>query len=357
MKATKICGECGVPLGISATLNWNSDGSITQRKDPSHRMIFFESDNLDRLWRRLSESVGVTLEHVWDIVIDSKSGATRAFLFRTLPWYSRALSRLVGYRTMISTIEAQGLVMGYGKITLGAQFPERGRPERITVFVEDPYSFPLFCGDFKGAAEVLERRLADVTFQALDSRRYQVDVTVVDRQCAPEPGKLPVPQPGPGPGPVAYKRCPECGAPRDLQNFSWDLKTGIIRDNRSGRRMAFFGTSSLLAVFDELVHELGGRVVESIIDIERENTVAAMTPEEACSGYQGLRYLAALRGLGLLTDFEQTDEGLSLVSASPSVPPYLVGLASGVFQILTGRPGRADWSIEADGDLKVQIRA
>ena len=84
MNATKRCRECGVPLGISGTLEWNPDGSITKKKDPLHRMVFFESDNLDRLWVRLSESLGVTLEHVWEVVIDSKSLATRAFLFRTL---------------------------------------------------------------------------------------------------------------------------------------------------------------------------------------------------------------------------------------------------------------------------------
>ena len=49
MKITRTCGECGVPMGIARSLSWNADGTITQKKDPLHRLIFFESDNLDRL--------------------------------------------------------------------------------------------------------------------------------------------------------------------------------------------------------------------------------------------------------------------------------------------------------------------
>ena len=157
MKANRTCRECGIPLGISRTMRWNPDGTITQVSDPAHRMIFFESDNLDRMWRRLSQELAVTQEHIWELVISSKSRATRAFLYHTLPWYVNVAARIAGYRTLMSTIEAQGLVMGYGKITLGGQYPRRGRPERVTVFIEDPYSLPLFCGDFKGSAEVLER--------------------------------------------------------------------------------------------------------------------------------------------------------------------------------------------------------
>jgi len=354
MKVTRTCGECGVPLGISRTLDWNSDGTITQKKDPRHRMIFFESDNLDRLWIRLSESLGVTPDHVWEVVIDSKSRATRAFLSRTLPWHASLLARFIGYRTMISTIEAQGLVMGYGKITVGSQYPERGRPERITVFVEDPYSFPLFCGDFKGAAEVLERHLAPITYQALDSRRYQIDVTIgkehLEEEQFQSAGEAPL-----KPGDVVYERCPVCGTPRELKQLTWDLKTGIIRDTETGRRMAFFGTAGLLAVFEKLVHELGDRVIDTIVDIERENTVSAMKLEEAQSGYNGLRYRAALRGLGLLTGFDMDETGMSLVMSNPSVPAYIAGLASGIFELANGRRGRAEYSLEDDGDLSIKI--
>jgi len=354
MKITRTCEECGVPLGIARNLNWNANGTITQEGDPRHRLIFFESDNLDRLWERLSEILGVTTEHIWEVVIDSKSRATRAFLHRTLPWGVSLLAHFIGYRSMISTIESQGLVMGYGKITVGGQYPRRGRPDRVTVYIEDPYSLPFFCGDFKGAAEVLEKRWAAITWQALDSRRHQVDVTVHDDRLEEESFILKEEIAG-KPGDMVFKSCSTCGTPLEMKEFSWDLEAGIIRDNRSGRRLSFFGTAGMLAVFEELAHEMGERVIDAIIDVERENALEALSVEEARSGYEGLRFLAAIRGLGLITSLEVGEDRLLLRMSNPSLPSYIIGLALAVFELVTGRRGRHAWSIEPDGDLVVEI--
>jgi hypothetical protein len=354
MKVTRTCGECGVPLGIARNLNWNANGTITQKNDPRHRLIFFESDNLDRLWNRLSEILGVTTDHIWEVVIDSKSRATRAFLHRTLPGGVSFLAHFIGYRSMIRTIESQGLVMGYGKITVGGQYPRRGKPERVTVYIEDPYSLPFFCGDFKGAAEVLEKRLAGVTWQALDSRRHQVDVTMREERLVEGSFVLKEEIAGKS-GDMEFKRCTACGTPLDMKRFTWDLEAGIIRDDQSSRRLAFFGTAGMLAVFEELVHELGERVIDAIIEAERENALAALSVEEARSGYEGLRYLAAIRGLGLVTSLELGEDRLSMRMSNPSVPSYIIGLALAIFELAIGRRGRHAWKIEIGGDLVVDI--
>ncbi len=354
MKPTDRCGTCGVPVGISRTMTWTDEGLIRQRRDPAHRMIFFESENLDRLWETMCSELGVTREHLWEIVIAAKSRATRAFLKRSLPWYLNTVSRLVGYRAMIRTIELQGLAMGYGKITVGGQFPERGRPRRITVYIEDPYSVPLFCGDFKGAAEVLERRAAGITYQALDSRRHQIEVALGEEKLEEEEFRVDGEKMARSCG-VAYMRCVECGAPMDLQEFEWDLETGIIREKETGRRLAFFGTPGLKAVFGELVHELGERVIDIIVDGERRNTLASMTHEEARGGPELLRKKAALRGLGYLEEFSLQDDTLRVSMCNPAVDPYLVGLALGVYELMTGKYGRATWSREEDF-LNIEIK-
>jgi hypothetical protein len=354
MKITRTCGECGIPIGIARTLDWNSDGTITQKKDPRHRMIFFESENLDRLWSRLAGLLGLTQEHLWDVVIESKSKATRAFLYRTLPWHVNLLAHFIGYKTIISAIQAQGLVMGYGKITIGGQSPARGRPERITVVVEDPYSLPYFCGDFKGAAEVTERRPAEITYQALDYVRHQIDVTMGKERLEEEQfiWKEEVPRKA---GDIVYNRCSTCGSPLELKQFKWDLNTGIIKETETGRRMALFGTTSLMAVFDEMTRELGKRVLEYIIDVQRENTIAAMSVDEVRSGYEGLRFMAAIRGLGLLAKLQMDANGMNAVMSNPSVPAYIVALALGIFELDNERRGKYEWKIGDDGDLTIDI--
>lgn len=354
MKTMRTCGECGIPMGIARNLAWNADGTITQKKDPLHRLVFFESENLDRLWGRLSEMLGVTGEHIWELVVESKSRATRAFLHRTLPRGVEIMARAIGYRTMISTIESQGLVMGYGKITVGGQYPRRGRPERITVYIEDPYSLPFFCGDLKGAAEVLERRWARITRQALDSRRHQVDVTLGGERLGDESFALKEERAEKA-GDMSFRPCPRCGAPLELKQFSWDLGSGVIREVHSERRLAFFGTAGMRAVFEELTHELGERVSDAIIEVERENALAALGIEEASSGYEGLRAMAAVRGMGLLTSLDMDETGLRLRMSNPAIPEYIVGLALGVFELVTGKRGRHQWRLEPDGDLLAEI--
>jgi hypothetical protein len=237
---------------------------------------------------------------------------------------------------------------------VGGQYPRRGRPERVTVYVEDPYSLPLFCGDFKGSAEVLERRSATISWQALDARRYQADVTVKNERVEEESFML---NDGVAnkPGDIAFKPCPACGTPLELKQFAWDLEAGIVKDTTSGRRLAFFGTSSMKSVFDELKHELGERVSDAIIEVERENALAAMSADEAKSGLEGLRSLSAVRGLGLLSSLDVGERGMSLRMANPSIPEYVIGLSLGIFELITGIRGKGEWRIEGDGDLTIDI--
>ncbi|OFW55541.1 MAG: hypothetical protein A2Y75_09515 [Candidatus Solincola sediminis] len=353
MKTSATCGECGIPLGIARTHNWNSNGTITEKGDPRHRMLLFESDNLDRLWRRLSEVLGVTLEHLWELVITSKSHATRSFLHSSLPWWTNLLVHFLGYRSAISRVEAQGLLMGYGKITLGGQYPERGRPERVTVFIEDPYSLPLFCGDCRGSAEVLERRDVEITYQALDARRHQIDMTMKDQHMGEGLFEWREPALEPG-GDIEYERCLSCGSPLELKRFAWNLDTGVIRDTETGRRIALFGSQGLILVFQQLVHEFGDRVMEAITEIERENTLTAMSRAEAESGFEGLRMLAAIRGMGLITRLEMDETGMNISITNPSIPAYLAGLALGIFELATGIPARHRMQAKATS-LDIQI--
>jgi hypothetical protein len=354
MKTNETCGGCGVPLGIARTHGWNSNGTITEKNDPSHRMLFFESDNLDRLWLRLSEILGVTREHLWEVVITSKSQATRAFLHGTLPWWTNVLSRFAGYRFAIKKVQTQGLIMGYGNISLGGQYPERGRPERVTVFIEDPYSLPLFCGDCRGSAEVLERRPVDITYQALDHRRHQIDMTMRGERLGEDlfEWRETAMQPG---GDMQYERCSVCGSPLGLKRFSWNLETGVIRDMETSRRMALFGSEGLLLVFSRLAHEFGNRVMEAIAEIERENTVAAMKTEEARSGFESLRERAAIRGLGLITNLEISAERLKLTMTNPAIPVYMAGLAMGTYELATGTRGTSEMRFDKTGQLHITI--
>ena len=50
MARLKLCGGCGVPLMVGKGQLWRENGTIVESRDPDHRMLFCESDNLDALF-------------------------------------------------------------------------------------------------------------------------------------------------------------------------------------------------------------------------------------------------------------------------------------------------------------------
>lgn len=60
------CRRCGAPYLVGKDLTWHENSVITQAKDPDHRMLFYQSENLEQLFQGVEEIVGVP---IGDIVI------------------------------------------------------------------------------------------------------------------------------------------------------------------------------------------------------------------------------------------------------------------------------------------------
>ena len=58
----KLCPECGVPGYVVSEHVWLPSGAIVQNRDEKHRMVFFESENIDLLFRGIEEIIGVPIE-------------------------------------------------------------------------------------------------------------------------------------------------------------------------------------------------------------------------------------------------------------------------------------------------------
>ena len=66
------CKKCGIPARIGKYFRWNSNGTITQKPDPSHRMLFHECSGLDKVLAGIEDIIGVPIEKQ---IIESKSRA------------------------------------------------------------------------------------------------------------------------------------------------------------------------------------------------------------------------------------------------------------------------------------------
>ena len=77
-----VCEKCGVPLMVSRELNWEKNGVISLTSSPRNRMVFFEAESIEQLFRGIEELIGAPIEH---IVIESRSRETKRYIERVFP--------------------------------------------------------------------------------------------------------------------------------------------------------------------------------------------------------------------------------------------------------------------------------
>jgi len=151
MSGTKTCKTCGVPLIIGKGHVWNSDGTITQRRDPDHRMALIDSNGVNPLFANIEQLIGVPIEKM---IIESKARATRAYISKLIVGAKGAIARVVGLERIIRRVVEQGRVMGYGDIKV-SEF--NWKELYLYCEIGNPYSLPLFMGDLRGATATWSR--------------------------------------------------------------------------------------------------------------------------------------------------------------------------------------------------------
>jgi hypothetical protein len=81
-----------VPIHVSKGHTWHSNGTISLTKNPDHRMVFFESDNLQSVYKIIEDTIGISLER---IVVENQCRSTREYLETLVPAIIRKLLVIV----------------------------------------------------------------------------------------------------------------------------------------------------------------------------------------------------------------------------------------------------------------------
>lgn len=346
----KFCKTCGVPVRIGKDHVWNSDGTITQRRDPDHRMLFFDSEGLDVLFRNIEGLIGVPIE---DMVIESKSRAAEAYIRSLLRGVRGPLARMLGIGRIVRRVVEQGRVMGYGdiKVTLfdWAQ-------SRMICEIRHPYSLPLFCGDLKGANQAIRKVAGTISHEEVEPDFYRIEN--FNAPHAPELEERLMPRPLPRkPGDIEFDLCPGCGVPIQIANYAWNLEEGTIVHKATGLRYAIFGSAGLQVIFDELEAELGESIPETVVEAQRMHMESRLSGLSASLGAEDLRNWLAVQGMGNLVEATRGEEGTYARIENPAVPLILIGTASALYELMVGRKGETTWKISPDGDLEIWIKA
>jgi len=351
MKVIARCRSCGVPLGVSRNHKWRDNGTIVFARDPSHRMVLLETENLDGIFQTLEKMMDRPIEKQ---VIRGKAAATRQFLKLLVGWRRGWLTYLISYRPAREFIADLSKVMGYGSVELMEVSPRFRRAERMTLRVRDVYSLPLVCGDFKGAAETVEGGTSEVDYLLEKDGSYRITAYRVSEEPPPSEEDL-VHYPD-KPGDIGWERCNACGVPVEVASLKWELEKGTITDGATGRRMAVFGPAGIERVFLELEREIGRPVDDLVIEAQRRHALTFLESEEVMEGLAKLRKILGLRGLGYLEDLEASREKVSLRIANTCLKPLIIGFLEAAFEAALQRKPQTSWETTPDGDLLIEMR-
>jgi len=373
MAEIERCESCSVPKLISGVFNWENSGIISISYSPGARMVFYESGNIDNVFRGVEELIGIPIEH---IVMDRKRRDTRKFMERVFSQESERLASILGGKSIdkVSAVQQDrrqeildlgaavntqattiGMVYGYGDIKfsdlweLWESFPWR------TQIIHNPYSVIFFSADMLATVEAFEQRDMRVKYEKVGGDIYLLAV---------HPGEHPMELKERlkrktyeiKPGDISHELCSECGVPLDVARCRWNLEEGIIIDPLTGRRMALFDPAAMDAVFDDLEAELGESVPDAIIEAQRRYGKRSMSADSwRRSGYD-FKSWAALRGLGNITRFKADDKRLTLTLENPSMHLALVGMTQALYELAWGaESSTSEWHHTDDGDLVINI--
>lgn len=352
MLTRRLCPVCGAPRRLVRELRWLSNGTIVQRKNPYHRMVFIECENIGATYRTIEDIIGSSIEH---LLIEAKRRATLDFIDHILLAGVKTLVRLAGTRFVARYITILAGMMGYGKIRLTDLRRIHGRDDYATFRIEEPYSLPLFCGDLAGTLNAIDRREAGISYTQVSPDVYEVTGRVSDHPLELKE-RLEAREYAYKPGDIQMERCPDCGGPGLLSEYRWDLDRGVIVGRTSGHRKAMIGPAALESIIDELEKELGDTITETVIEAQRRFVKTGFYSLEEASSLEGLRTHLAKRGLGNLREMDWRKDRLYLRLENACLHLLLVGLVKGLFELATGSDAEVAWDVAADRDFVIEVR-
>jgi hypothetical protein len=349
MAKVKVCGQCGVPREFSREHSWNSDGSIAQKKNPDHRVIFYETEGINLLLANISELVGMPIDR---IAVEGKRKSTYNYASSMFSGLKLLIIKALLRRKVYETIASRGAVLGYGHYELLDFKPG----EFLEIYARNTYSRIFFSGDIAGVFNVVEGMPAEVSYEEKgDGLAIKVvPGEEVEEEMATRLERIILPR---KPGNISYQRCPECDLPLDFKNYHWDVDAGAITDKVTGRRMAILGAEGVESVFRELETELGEELSKTIVEAQRRYVAETLGREETRQDPSYLTRQLALRGMGNLVRFDLERDKLEAVVEN-AIPTMLVaGMLQGIFELIAGGDSQCSYEHDGSGTLALSVES
>jgi hypothetical protein len=353
MAEIDFCPECGVPSYITSELLWLDSGVIVQCRDPEHRVVFIECENLDPLFSGIGDIIGHSIE---TIVIESRRRGARDYVLQFLSaGFAEQLSK---DSTVLEPVIASQLAgtrfMGFGLASLVDLRYQEDEEDYVIIRVEDPFSVPLWCGGFAGACEAITGGEWKVEYERMTNGHYELRA-FRSQHPSELKGKALRKDYEYRPGNLDLKRCATCGGLAVFSRFRWQADRGLIGSAYTDRRVSINGETGFQEVFDELEAELGDTIPRAVIEAQRRFIKSGFFSIEGLLSEADFRTQFAYRGLGNLSEFRMGATGLHMKLENPTLHHSVIGFTQALFELAFKVRSGVDWEISGDGDLLVEV--
>jgi hypothetical protein len=373
MDEVERCDICAIPIMVSKEFSWGENGTITLKRSPTARMVFFESDSTDELFKGIEELIGTS---IMNIVIESKSRDTKGYIERLLTpvmggfmpeqWRGgrgvmnsmtddQKAASLAVIRSVTQNMTDLSRIYGYGDQRLGTTWESRiDYPWRSQLY-HNPYSLLFAAADNLGACEVFEKTEMWVRWEDVGRDTYNIEIY---------PGKHPVDlkerlkrkRYDLKPGDVEYERCPGCGVPQEIAALEYSLRDGTYTNPDTGWRMALFAPAPIDAIFDDLAAELGEAVPDTVVEAQRRYIRSAWGVERWNRSGATFQKIMAVRGLGNQTKFEGDRDHLTMRIENSCLHLPMIGTIQALVELAYRvESSRVEWDYSEDGVLDLTV--
>lgn len=349
MAKGKNCSYCGVPEAFYDDVEWNSDGTISQKWNPDHRRFFYEADGLDLLIKNLQSLIGDTIDH---IIVEAVRKTTFDYFESLFSGIKGQAIRALPRKKVYEKVTELGPVYGIGRLEL----IEVKRRNHVKIRGRNVYSMPLHKGDLMGIYNSIEGKPGEIAAEQNDGSCV-FTISTGNGSSSDLSGRLErlvLPRKD---GKIDFKKCPDCGLPIYLKDCDWKSEEGLITDNNTGRNMALIGPEGLDAVFRELEEELGKEIPRTIVEAQRRYIIDSFKASELGQEADNLSSILSLRGMGNLVQFIMGDDLMQAVVENADPPLMVVGMLEGFFELITVKKSESEYSLGDDGTLEIMIKS
>jgi hypothetical protein len=347
----KVCGFC---KQLSTFMNFNDNGTITERLQQDFRALWIEADFITEVFRRIEGDLGVSVQN---IIFEAQKTSSKAVINSNIKGMFAAGRMPVARGIAVSVFCDLAIWTGMGYAETVVYKPKK-YGEAI---LRNPFNREMMAANIVGAFEGLEKRPYRHTW--VNKRGEELVLVRPDPTRKNADDYMKIVTVKPKPGNRNFERCPDCGVPLGLSGLDWQEEKGIVMEMRRGVRMVFIDAYLPSLVFKELTREFGELVYPTVVDAMKNFSLKWLKAEflaDKDAGqfedrdrfYAAVLETIALRGQGNPVDISAQGDSMSVTVENPYNEHILAGHLQAMYELGEGRRSNVDWDFLDEATIR-----